>query len=98
VTAEPFRYYAFAAKLRSVSQFTFFHDALVWLGGTFHLVYKLAAAFRQFSCDDACPSCNLQARDWNKKYCLTDIELMHGASLKLLHYRTHELLYPWNKA
>ena len=59
---------------------------------TFHLVYKLAAAFRQFSCDDACPSCNLQARDWNKKYCLTDIELMHGASLKLLHYRTYELL------
>jgi hypothetical protein len=82
----------------SVSQFTFFHDALVWLGGTFYLIYKLAVAFRQSSCDDACPSCNLQAGDWNKKYCLTDIELMHGASLKLLHYRTHELLYPWNKA
>jgi hypothetical protein len=40
------------------------------------------AALRLFSCDDACPSCNLQARDWNKKYCLTDIELMHGASLQ----------------
>jgi hypothetical protein len=63
------------------------------LVGIFYLILKLTVAFWQFSFDDTYPPAIFRVRYWKKKHCLTNLKLMHDASLKLVHYREYELFY-----
>jgi len=56
------------AELRYVTNFTFTHDTLMWLVGTFNLIHMLAVSFWQFSCDDVCPSWNVQAKGTSNRH------------------------------
>ena len=67
-------------QLRYVAHFTFAHDTLMWLVGTFNLIHKLAVSFWQFSCDDICPSWHAQAKGRTKKHSLADLELIRRHS------------------
>jgi len=51
-----------------VTNFTFTHDTLMWLVGTFNLIHMLAVSFWQFSCDDVCPSWNVQAKGTSNRH------------------------------
>jgi hypothetical protein len=59
---------AIETQLRYFTNFTFTYDTLMWLVGTFYLIDILAISFRQFSCDDVCPSWNVQAKGRTKKH------------------------------
>ena len=65
-------------QLRYVAHFTFAHDTLMWLVGTFNLIHKLTVSFWQFSCDDICPSWHVQAKGRTNKQ--ADLELIRRHS------------------